>query len=180
MSIEETGEESTEPEGRVIMDDPPVHVPQESPWEHSIPVRLLAFGFIALLGSSIAIGGYSRGALAAGMLFALVLFVEVPLTIAMMYVLAAVLGISYGELRSAVLKLAAINIFLAGFWLMGMEFGHPFLTTLVLVPLSWYLFSRLFDLEFWETMVSIIGFPLLFLAFDELIGFLFELMGNHS
>jgi hypothetical protein len=183
MSIEENDEESPEPQGRVVMDEPPIHVPPESAWEFRIPVILLAVGSVALLGSAIAsvAGGLSAlkvqsdwvmtTYLAATMVFGFVLLVlvEVAVTIAMMYVLAAVLGISYGLLGSAVLKLAAINVFLPALWLMGTYAGHPILTSFALVPLSWYLFSSLFDLDYWETLVSVGAFPLLLMAFDKVI-----------
>jgi hypothetical protein len=175
MSIEEKGEESSEPEGRIIMDDPLIRVaPADSPREFAIPVLLLAIGFVALLSSAIAIGGRGRGALAAGVLFALVLLVELPLTIAVISFLGATLGISYGLLRSALLKLAAITIFALGFSLMGDAFGHPFLTQIALMPVSWYLFGALFELDAWETLVSMIVFSLLGATFYHVLGWLVD------
>ena len=174
MSIEEDREESTEPEGRIVMDEPPIRVAQESPREFAVPVLLLAVGLVALLGSAIAIGGGGRGALAAGVLCALVLLVELPFTIAVIAILGATLGISYGLLRSALVKLAAITIFALGFSLMGEAFGHPFLMQIALMPVSWYLFGALFELDAWETLVSMMVFSLLGVTFYHVFGWLVD------
>jgi hypothetical protein len=87
-----------------------------------------------------------------------------------MYLLAAILGISYGLVRSAGLKLAAITIFMLGFTAVGEACGHPFLAQLGLVPVSWYLFGSFFDLDVWETLVSMFGFYLLGAAFYSIVG----------
>jgi hypothetical protein len=169
MSSVDDGDESQEPAGRVIIDEPAIRVPTESPREFLTPLVLLVIGLIALLGSALAIHG-GAGVLAAWVLFALVCLVQVPITIAGMYLLTAVLGISYGLLRSALLKLAAITTFVLGFTLLGDAFGYPILTQFLLLPVSWYLFGALFDLDVWETVVSLLGFFLMGITFFELIG----------
>jgi hypothetical protein len=168
MSRVDDGEESQEPEGRIILDEPPIHVTPDSPREFRRPLFILAVGLVALLASAITIGG-GVGALEAGLLFAFVCLVQVPITIAVMYLLAAVLGISYGLLRSALLKLAAITIFVIGFSLVGEVCGYPILAQMALLPLSWYLFGSFFELDVWETLVSMIGFCLLAGAFYSII-----------
>jgi hypothetical protein len=86
-----------------------------------------------------------------------VLVIQIPVTILAMYVLASLLGISYGNLGSAMLKLAAISIFVEGLAFAGTLLGFPLLSRFLLVPVSWFLLSWLFDLDFVETFYSILG-----------------------
>jgi hypothetical protein len=169
MSSVDDGDESQEPAGRVIIDEPAIRVPPESPREFLTPVVLFVIGLIALLGSAIAIHG-GAGALAAWVLFAFVCLVQVPITIAGMYLLTALLGISYGLLRTALLKLAAITAFVLGFTLLGDACGYPILTQFLLLPVSWYLFGALFDLDVWETVMSLLGFFLMGITFYQFVG----------
>ena len=142
-----------------------------SPLEFRVPVILLVIGFTALLASAFVIGG-GAGAFSAGIQLALVLLVELPITIAGMYLLAALLGISYGLLRSAILKLAAITMLGAGSSLAGVASGYPLMGELVIIPLLCYLFGLLFALDIWETLISIVGFCLLGMIVDRLLEWL--------
>jgi hypothetical protein len=168
MSRADDAEKPPEPEGRIVMDEPSIHIPPpDKPWELWTPVIILAVGFLALLASAIVLV-QGMGALGAGvrfvlvvLAFVLVVLVQVPITLAMVYVLAAFLGISFGLLRSALLKLAAINIFFLGFSLVGEVCGHPILAQVALIPICWYLFGSLFDLDIWETLASMFGFVVL-------------------
>jgi len=143
----------------------------DSAREFRVPGILLVIGLTAFLASAFKIGG-GAGAVSAGILVALVLLVELPITIAGMYLLAALLGISYGLLRSAILKLAAITMLAAGSELAGIAFGYPLLGDLVIIPFLCYLFGFLFALDIWETLISIVGFCLLGMVLDKLLEFL--------
>jgi hypothetical protein len=102
-----------------------------------------------------------------------VLFVQVPITIVGMYILGGVLGIGYGLLKSAILKLAAIMMVVASISLVGLALGYPGIAQLIFCPLaSWTLFSVLFDLDARDTIASGIGLWVLSLALNAVLGFI--------
>ena len=143
----------------------------DSAREFRVPMILLLIGRLTVLASAFKIGGGAMAA-SAGILVALVLLVELPITIGGMYLLAAQLGISYGLLRPAILKLAAITMLAAGSELAGAALGYGIVGELVIIPFLCYLFGYLFALDIWETLISIVGFCLLGMALDKLLEFL--------
>jgi hypothetical protein len=157
MSSDDDAEVSEEPMGCVVSFDRPIEVARVSPREYRIPLILLEGGFVVWLAATIATHG-GAGALAAGKTLSLVFLVQIPLMIAGLHLLAALLGISYGLLQSAILKLAAITLLGLGLSGLGEAVGHPIIALLAVVPLSWFLFGFLFELDPWETLVSVFGF----------------------
>jgi hypothetical protein len=134
-------------------------VEQEShSWiEYHVPLILFSLGLIGVIGAAIALAGADGIKWAATYVGALLLL-QVPLTIVGMYVVGAVFGISYGLLKSAVLKLAAIQMVVAAITLGGLAMGHPFIALLILAPIaSWGLFAVLFDLDGQDLVYSAIG-----------------------
>jgi hypothetical protein len=83
------------------------------------------------------------------------LVVTTPITIAAMYVAAAVLGTSFGTLGTAILKLTAINVLYLGIVLTGTFLGVAGIGFAVAVVVSWVLFSFLFDLAWYQTLISL-------------------------
>jgi hypothetical protein len=137
--------------------------------EYQVPLILFSIGFVALLGSAIALTGWS-GVVWAVFFILAVLFVQVPITIVGMYILGAVLGIGYGLLKSAVLKLAAIEMVVASILVTGVVVGYPAVALLILSPLaSWALFSVLFDLDARDTIASGIGLWVLGVALNAIL-----------
>lgn len=129
---------------------------QVDPLEFRIPLVLLVIGLISLFVSALVLEGPAE---AVGSILGafIVLLVQIPLTILALYILASILGISYGNLWSAILKLAAITIFVEGLAFAGMMLGFPFLSMAILIIVSWFLFSLLFQLDVWETFYSLLG-----------------------
>jgi hypothetical protein len=160
--------EFPKPRGRFDWEDRQDQDGRESLLEFRVPAILFAVGFVAFLASAFALSG-GAGALKFGVSLGLVLLVQIPVTIAGMYLLAVVLGISYGLLSSAILKLAAIAMCVAGLSMAGDALGHPILGRLALVPIFWYMFSLLFDLDAWETLMSLMGFCLLGTVLGQLM-----------
>jgi len=84
------------------------------------------------------------------------LVLTVPITIAAMYVAAAVLGTSFGTLGMAILKLTAINVMFLGILLTAAFAGAPVIGLAVAVVVGWVLFSFLFKLAWYETLISLL------------------------
>jgi hypothetical protein len=138
--------------------------------EFQAPLILFSVGFVVLLGTTIAMTGGS-GIVWAVLFMLAVLFVQVPMTIVGMYILGGVLGIGYGLLKSAILKLAAIMMVVASISLAGLALGFPGLAQFILCPLaSWTLFSILFDLDARDTIASGIGLWVLGLVLNAALG----------
>jgi hypothetical protein len=160
--------EFPKPRGRFDWENRQDQDSRESLLEFRVPAIVFAVGFVAFLASAFAMSG-GAGALTHGVSLAVVLLVQIPVTIAGMYLLAALLGISYGLLGSAILKLAAITMCVAGFSMAGDALGHPILARLALAPIYWYLFSLFFDLDAWETLMSFLAFCLLGTVLGQLV-----------
>ena len=141
---------------------------QVDPREFTIPIILLVIGLICLFVSALVLEGPAEAVGSVVGAF-IILLVQIPLTILAMYILASVLGISYGDLFSAVLKLAAISIFVEGLAFAGALLGFPILSRVILILVMWFLFSWLFGLDFWETFYSILGLGLISGAINWLI-----------
>ncbi len=126
------------------------------PREFKIPVILLGVGLVILVISTLALGGAAEAFSTLISAIALLL-IQIPLTILALYILASLLGITYGNLWSAILKLAAITIFVEALAFTGSLLGYPIISRVALLPVAWFLFSFLFDLDFTETFYSIVG-----------------------
>ncbi len=144
---------------------------EADPREFKVPLVLLVIGLIALFVSAFVMDGAAE---AFGSILGafLILVVQIPLTILAMYILAALLGIAYGDLWSAILKMAAITIFAEGLAFAGTLLGFPLMSRLVLILVTWSLFSWLFALDFWETFYSILGLGFISGAINWLVMFL--------
>src|SRR5262249_31330211 len=82
--------------------------------------------------------------------------VSVPLSIAGMFVAAPLLGVSYGTVGLAILKLAAITALTNGIAITAELLGAPPVGYVIGLGASWFLFGQFFQLEFQETLVSLI------------------------
>jgi hypothetical protein len=125
-------------------------------WEWQIPLALLIVGFV-----TVAVGAFSAdgpGGTAGAMVgVVLYLVLDVPLTIAAMYVVASFLGISFGFLNTAILKLAGITLFTLGLNVIGDAVGFPILGGLLAVIATYFLFSYCFYLEVMETILAVVS-----------------------
>jgi hypothetical protein len=135
-------------------------VPDETPEpgatpEWIAPAIILGLGLTLSVGS-LAVAKGHEGAAAGLKLVGLRLFVAVPLSIAGMFILAPLLGITFGSIGLAILKLAAINVATLSIVLNTTFAGGPeFLGYGLAAPIAWLLFQWLFALDFNETMISI-------------------------
>jgi len=73
-----------------------------------------------------------------------------------MYFVASFLGISFGFLNTALLKLAGITLFTLSLNMMGDWVGFPILGWLLAVIATYYLFSYCFYLEAMETIKAVV------------------------
>jgi hypothetical protein len=134
--------------------------------EYVVPLSLLAAGLAAGVAAA-----WSRfGALGAGAFFTVVavrLIIALPVAVGGMYLVGSMLGISYGLLRPAVLKLAGTAVAVRGAahaadWgvaALGWPWMIPALVLLPLLPLV--LFRWLFELAWDETLFSVLGLAVL-------------------
>ncbi|HEY1378429.1 MAG TPA: zf-TFIIB domain-containing protein [Gemmataceae bacterium] len=132
-----------------IPDDTPE--PGETP-EWLPPTVLLALGLVLAVGSPAVMKGtegFADGLATVG----LHLLVTVPLSVAGLFIAAPLLGVTFGTIGMAVLKLAAINVLTLSLAMTAMFGGMPGYVAFTLVaPVGWLLFNWLFGLEFNETM----------------------------
>jgi hypothetical protein len=125
-----------------------------SAWEWPIPLALFLVGLTILVVGASLVEGSRPAATLLGI--ALILVVYVPLTIAAMYLTASLLGMAFGFLNTAILKLAAISVFTLSLNQVGDWLGHPAVGWLVAILVSFYLFSNFFDLDFQETVLAVV------------------------
>ena len=123
--------------------------------EWLVPTALLVVGLMLAL-SGIFVHEGAAGVRGLVIVVAVNLAVTVPITIAAMHIAAALLGTSFGTLGTAILKLAAINVLYLGIVLTGALVGVPLIGLIVGVVVSWVLFSFLFDLAWYETLISLL------------------------
>ena len=142
-------------------------------FEYTIPFVLLVIG---VLLSVVGAMGAAKGVSGVFTIGVLTLFVAlyVPLAIGALMVVGTVVGINYGRLWPAVLKMAAITFIVNGIWLLG-EWAH--VPKLLIFPISCFisfgLFMTQFDLDVKEANVSVGALNLMtFVANLVLIGFL--------
>lgn len=142
-------------------------------FEYTIPFALLGLGVLLSVVGAV---GASKGVSGIATIGILTLFVAlyVPLAIGALMVVGVVVGINYGRLWPAVLKMAAITFIVNGIWLLG-EWAHlpRFLIFPVSCLISFGLFMSQFDLDTKEANVSVGALNLMTLAANLiLIGFL--------
>jgi hypothetical protein len=123
-------------------------------WEWQAPVALLAIGLVVILVEAFLAGG-SEGATGSVLGIIIGLVVEVPITIVAMYVVAGFLSISFGILKTAILKLAVMIVFTAAIMLAGRALGLTGLAWLLALGVYFFLFSNFFDLDARETLLSV-------------------------
>jgi len=142
--------------------------PASSPLELKVPIVFFVAGFLLFTSTALLTKGFAF-AFAASVIAFILLLVQIPITIGMLYLIAGVLGISYGSLFTAVMKLAGLTMLLEGVTFACGLLGIPqLLMRFLLAPVSWFLFSLFFHLEIWETIWSI----LLLMLTNALINFL--------
>jgi hypothetical protein len=122
--------------------------------EWVVPAVLLAVGLLLSLVGVLMTEG-AAGARELLVFVAVRLAVSVPLTIAGMYVVAPLLGVSFGPLGLAVLKLAAISALTLGIATTGELMDWSIIGYLIAVLVGWVLFSYFFHLTFFETLLSL-------------------------
>ena len=127
----------------------------EPVWEKKAPLILFSIGLLILLIAAFAVGG-PLGTAGALIALAFILALYLPLTVAAMYIVAGILGVSFGILKTAILKLAAITLFTAAIDQVGAWIGFPVTGLLASVIVSFFLFSNFFDLDARDTILSVI------------------------
>jgi hypothetical protein len=142
-------------------------------FEYTLPFILLALG---VLLSVVGAFGAAKGVSGIFTLGVLTLFVAlyVPLAIGALMVIGTVVGINYGRLWPAILKMAAITFIVNGIWLLGEWMRLPiFLIFPISCIISFGLFMSQFDLDMKEANVSVGALNVMTLAANLiLIGFL--------
>ena len=142
-------------------------------FEYTMPAVLLGIG---ILLSVVGAFGASKGVSGLFTVVALTLFVllYVPLAIAALMVIGMLMGINYGRLWPAILKMSAITFVANGIWLVGEWMRIPvFFIFPISCFISFGLFMTQFDLDTWETNASTGALNVMtFVANMILIGFL--------
>ena len=89
------------------------------------------------------------------MLIGLRLLFAVPLSIGGMFIVAPLLGITFGSIGMVLLKLAAINVLTLSI-VLNVGFGGvpDFVGYAIAAPITWLLFKWMFQLEFTETWIA--------------------------
>jgi hypothetical protein len=123
--------------------------------ERVLPAALLGAGLVlAVIGESLSDGTKEVAALL--LIVAVQFAVTVPLTLLGMFVSAKLLDVSFGPLGTTILKLAAISAVVLGIVTMADVTEWSWAGYVLAVPITWYLFSLFFDLNFFETLMSLI------------------------
>jgi hypothetical protein len=119
------------------------------------PAILLGLGLTLSVGS-LAVAKGQEGAAIGLISVGLRLLFAIPLSIGGMLIVAPLLGVTFGSIGTAILKLAAINV-LGLSIVMNVEFagGHAIIGYGLATPITWLLFKWLFKLEFSETMIAV-------------------------
>lgn len=132
-------------------------------YEWGVPLSLMLFGLAMMLfaGFRIARSPGFDGAVTAGAMIGITFvyaLIKVPLTIVALMVIGMMVGIEYGTVTSAIRNLAAITFMADGITWLGSSFGlwgvlvYPFAGIV-----TFALFMTLFQLDTWETWISLFG-----------------------
>jgi hypothetical protein len=138
--------------------DPPPPAPPEprDPLAYRVPLLLAVVGVVIMLGASYLLEG-KYDTTEKAHIIGFILLLDVPLTIVGLQVLGRLFKISYGPVASAIVKLVGLAVFLEGLVFAGSLLTSPITVHLLLVPVSWLLFARLFDLDGRELLYSLVG-----------------------
>jgi hypothetical protein len=119
------------------------------------PAILLGLGLTLSVGS-LAVAKGQEGAAQGLAQVGLRLLCAVPLSIGGMLIVAPLLGVTFGSIGMAILKLAAINVLTLAI-VMNIEFagGHALFGYALAAPIVYLLFKWLFELEFSETLIAV-------------------------
>jgi hypothetical protein len=119
------------------------------------PTIILGLGLTLSVGS-LAVSKGQEGAAAGLILVGLRLLFSVPLSIGGMMIVAPLLGVTFGSIGTALLKLAAINVLTLSI-VLNVQFagGHALFGYVLAGPIVWLMFKWLFELEFSETMIAV-------------------------
>jgi hypothetical protein len=118
------------------------------------PAIILGIGLVLSVGTRAMTGGTEGFAAGVGVV-ALRLVAAVPLSIAGMFIAAPLLGITFGTIGRAILRLAAINVLDVAIQLYMEAAGVGMLGFAITGPMNFLLFKWLFQLDFYETMFSV-------------------------
>jgi len=130
------------------------HEPAGTP-EWIAPTIILALG-LALSVGSLAVAKGTAGAATGAVEVGLRLLTAIPFSIAGMLIVAPLLGINFGTIGMAILKLAAINVLTLSVIMLAESTGAAgIFGYIIAAPIDWLLFKWLFELEFNETMIAI-------------------------
>jgi hypothetical protein len=128
--------------------------PAETP-EWLAPAIILGLALTLSVGS-LAVAKGQEGAAGGIAHIGLRLLTAIPLSIGGMFIVAPLLGITFGTIGMAVLKLAAINVLTLSIVLnVELAGGHAIFGYALAAPIVWLLFKWLFALEFSETMIAL-------------------------
>jgi hypothetical protein len=140
------------------------HIPVEEDDSHEralrhfewvVPSIVLGIGVILTIVGTVGVAG-KEGALHDIGVITVGLFVSVPLTIGALMVGGILMGIEYGRVAPAILKIAAITLVVNGVLWIGDWARLPGMLTLpVACLISFGLFMTMFDLDTWETNASL-------------------------
>src|ERR1051326_6847749 len=129
---------------RSIMLEPEPRVVPTSAWEWKVPLILLLTGIVVSVTGAYMVDDI-RGAAFELYFIAVMLAVELPLMIVAMLATATVVGVSYGVLKTPILKMAAIIIVTLTLLQLCVWAEVPLVGILIAVPVVFYLFANFFD-----------------------------------
>jgi hypothetical protein len=116
---------------------------------------LFSTGLILSFMSSVGIAGTDHAFKALGVMF-LGLIVLIPLVVGTLMVVGMLVGIDYGEYKSAIIKLTAVATFNNGLLWLAQWIGIPWFIAIGLCGIICFgLFMGLFELDTWETNISL-------------------------
>jgi hypothetical protein len=118
------------------------------------PAIILGLGLTLSVGS-LAVAKGQEGAAQGLILVGLRLLCAVPLSIGGMLIVAPLLGVTFGSIGMAILKLAAINVLTLSLVVNAEAGGSGLIGYAFSGPIAWLLFKWLFELEFTETMIAV-------------------------
>jgi hypothetical protein len=116
---------------------------------------LFSTGLILSFMSSVGIAGTDHAFKALGVMF-LGLIVLIPLVVGTLMIVGMLVGIDYGEYKSAIIKLTAVATFNNGLLWLAQWIGIPWFVAIAMCGIFCFgLFMGLFELDTWETNISL-------------------------
>ncbi len=121
------------------------------------PLLLIAPGVIMCLFAAAKIAGVGQMA-ATIVAMCVYMIVVIPVLIVALMFIGSLLGIDYGEYKRAIANLTAIAFFNNGLmWMFAMGHIPLFLSFVVCGIVAFVLFMWLFELDYWETKITILA-----------------------